>query len=104
MVRRNLWNCPKTVRETAYKAIVRPKLEYESSAWDPYYKKDIAVLDRVQRNAPRFRSQNYEQTASVTDMLSDLGWDSLQTRRMKARLTLMYKLSHNLINIIQINI
>ena len=98
MVRRNLWNCPETVRETAYKAIVRPKLEYASAAWDPYHKKDIAALDRVQRKAARFCSQNYKQTASVTDMLADLGWDSLQTRRMKARLTLMYK-SHTLINI-----
>ena len=98
MVRRNLWNCPKTVRETAYKAIVRPKLEYASAAWDPYPKKDIGALDRVQRKGARFCSQNYKQTASVTDMLADLGWDSLQTRRMKARLTLMYK-SHTLINI-----
>ena len=28
MVKRNLWNCPLTVRETAYTALVRPKLEY----------------------------------------------------------------------------
>ena len=28
MMKRNLWNCPKRVRETAYTAIVRPKLEY----------------------------------------------------------------------------
>ena len=98
MVRRNLWNCPKTVRETAYKAIVRPKLEYASAAWDPYPKKYIGALDRVQRKGARFCSQNYKQTASVTDMLADLEWHSLQTK-MKARLTLMYKLSHNLINI-----
>ena len=38
-------------------------------------------------------------TASVTDMLSDLKWDTLETRRKKNRLTLMYKLSHNLVDI-----
>lgn len=32
-------------------------------------------------------------------MLSDLKWDTLETRRKKNRLTLMYKLSHNLVHI-----
>ena len=32
-------------------------------------------------------------------MLSDLKWDMLETRRKKNRLTLMYKLSHNLVDI-----
>ena len=35
----------------------------------------------------------------MTDMLSDLKWDTLETRRKKNRLTLMYKLSHNLVDI-----
>ena len=100
MVKRNpLWNCPLTVRETAYTALVRPKLEYECKTWDPYYKKDKAILERIQRKAARFCTQNYQQTASVTDILKELNWDTLETRRKKARLTRMYKLSHNLINI-----
>ena len=44
-------------------------------------------------------TQNYQQTASVTDMLKELNWDTLETRRKKARLTLTYRLRHNLINI-----
>ena len=32
-------------------------------------------------------------------MLSDLKWDILETRRKKNRLTLMYKLGHNLVDI-----
>ena len=36
MIKRNLWNCLKKVKETAYTAIVRPKLEYACAAWDPY--------------------------------------------------------------------
>ena len=32
-------------------------------------------------------------------MLSDLNWDTLETKRKKNRLTLMYKLSHNLVDI-----
>ena len=39
------------VRETAFKTLVRPTLEYGSAAWDPYYEKDIHKLERVQRKA-----------------------------------------------------
>ena len=75
------------------------KLEYASASWDPHYKKDISTLERVQRKAARFCLQNFNKTASVTDTLSDLKWDTLETRRKKNRLTLMYKLSHNLVDI-----
>ena len=56
-------------------------------------------MERVQRKAARFCLQNFNKTASVTDMLSDLKWDTLETRRKKNRLTLMCKLSHNLADI-----
>ncbi|CAH3112483.1 unnamed protein product, partial [Pocillopora meandrina] len=49
-------------------------------------------LERVQRKAARFCLQNFNKTTSVTDMLSDLKWDTLETRKKKNRLTLMYKL------------
>ena len=73
LIKRNLWNCPRKVRETAYTSIVRPKLEYASASWDPHYKKDISTLERVQRKAARFCLQNFNKTASVTDMLSEMG-------------------------------
>ena len=44
-------------------------------------------------------SKLQQKTASVTEMLSDLKWDTLETRRKKNRLTLIYKLSHNLVDI-----
>ena len=93
LIKRNLWNCPRKVCETAYTSIVRPKLEYASASLDPHYKKDISTLERVQRKATRFCLQNFSKTESVTDMLSDLKWDTLETRRKENRLTLMYKLN-----------
>ena len=54
-----------------YTSKVRPKLEYASAAWHPFLKKDIRALERVQRKAARFYSQNYNRYASVTDMIKD---------------------------------
>ena len=35
ILRRNLSACPQDGKETAYKGLVRPVLEYSSSVWDP---------------------------------------------------------------------
>ena len=60
----------------------------------------MMLLERVQRKAARFYLQNYNRTASITDMLRELEWDTLEMRRKKDRLlSLMYKLSHSLVNI-----
>ena len=93
------WSCPGSVKETAYTTMVRQKLEYGCEALDPNFKKDISSLERVQRKAARFCSNNYHPTDSVSGMLSDLGWFSLETRRTIARLNLMYKIGHGTVDI-----
>ena len=87
------------MKETIYTTLVRPKLEYGNEAWEPHFKKDISFLERVQRKAGRFCLNNYQPTASVTGMLSDLGWSSLETWRTIARLNLMYKICHGIVDI-----
>ena len=59
----------------------------------------MMLLERVQRKAARFCLQNYNRTASIIDMLRELEWDTLESRRKKNRLTPTYKLSHSLVDI-----
>lgn len=74
-------------------------MEYCSSVWDPYHQSDKATLERVQRRATRFVTGNYKRESSVTTMINNLGWKSLEERRAATRLTLMYKIFHNLVDI-----
>ena len=99
MMKRNLWNFPKKVKEIAYTTIVRPKLEYACAALDPYLQNHTTSLERVQRKAARFCSNNYHPTPSVTDMLHEFGWTPLELRRTMTRLALLYKMSRGQIDV-----
>ena len=91
-VRRNLHPCTTDIKSTAYKSLVRPHLEYSGTVWDPYTVDLINKLEAVQRRAARFACRDYNPRSSVTEMLQKLEWDSLQTRRSAARLTMMFKI------------
>ena len=54
LYRRNLHMCSKEVKNTAYNMIVRPHIEYASTCWNPYTKRNIDKLEVVQRRAARF--------------------------------------------------
>ncbi len=81
VLRRNLASCPKEVKERAYQALVRPKLEYSAAVWNPYASGQVNTLESVQRQAARFVMNNFDRMASVTEMLQNLKWDTLATRR-----------------------
>jgi hypothetical protein len=72
-------------------------LEYASPIWDPYHKTLKDKLEKVQRRAARFVKNDYARTSSVTSMLQDLDWETLEDRRTKSRLVTIYKETHGLI-------
>ena len=98
-LRRNLRACPPKLRETAYFSLVRSSLEYSSAVWDPFRQKDIDKLEKNQRSAARFVTQNYRQTASVTSLIQNLGWTDLKTRHKNSRLVSMFKILNELVEI-----
>ena len=103
-VRRNLSECTSQVKSVAYTTMVRPRLEYSSTVWDPHLTSDVHTLEQVQRRAARFVHRNYNQRTprSVTNMVQSLGWESLQKRCYMDRLSMLFKIQHGLVDISQI--
>src|SRR5664279_1964424 len=98
-VRRNIYFCSAEAKSLAFTSLIRPHLEYAAAAWDPYTVRDSNRLDKVQRRAARFVENDYQRTASVSQMIARLGWESLSERRKNARLSLFYKGIHGLATI-----
>ena len=95
-LRRNLRICSSKTKELAYKSLVRPIVEYASCVWDPYTNQDVDKIERIQRRAARFVLNRHRNTSSVSDMLEELQWTSLQDRRRSIRLTMLYKIQHGM--------
>ena len=99
VLRRNMRRCPQDIKTVCYNALVRPTLEYASCVWAPNTKKDVAKVESVQHCAARYVKNDFSKESSVTAMLNDLNWDTLQHRRSMANVTMMYKITNNLVHV-----
>ena len=65
--------CPQDVKESAYKGLVRPVLEYGSSVWDPQSTLLQDKLEKMQKGVARFvTGNNTYETGSMTGILEQL--------------------------------
>ena len=98
MIRRNI-----TIKEKSfivpllYKAIVRPHLEYCTQAWNPHIRKDIDMLEKIQRRATKFipglRDLRYE------ERLKECGLTTLETGRLRGDQIEVFKILNGYENI-----
>jgi len=80
-----------------YKAFIRPVLEYANETYFPKYMKDLAKLENVQRSftrrIPALREMSFK------ERLVALKLSTLEERRIKSGLLLIYKYLNHLIKI-----
>ena len=81
MIKRNIKCTNAAIIMRLYKSLLRSRLEYCIQALSPYHKKDIEVLERVQKRATQidygYADLNY------TDRLSLLELPSLEERMVR---------------------
>ena len=97
LIRRTITYKEKELILPLYKTIVRPHLEYCIQAWRPYHKKDIDILERVQRRATKMiiglKDHSYE------DRLKECRLTTLETRRLRGDQIEVFKILNGFENV-----
>ena len=65
----NLKPCPKSIKESFYKNMVHPTVEYTNTVWSPYTKQNISLLEAVQKSAARFVFHEFSYSSGVISMV-----------------------------------
>ena len=91
-LRCNLALAHRHTKEVAYKTLVRPQLEYAAPIWHPYNETRTAKVEKVHKTAARWTCRRWRNSNSVGEMLDELEWPSLQSRREWSTLTFFYKI------------
>ncbi|KAL7080411.1 hypothetical protein ACQ4LE_000077 [Meloidogyne hapla] len=109
---RNIKSNSSTLLIQLYKTYIRSILDFASSVYNPYHRKDINKLENIQKTFLKIiynRSKPYTDLPSYSELLKQYQLDSLEIRRLKADLILFHKYLHgtaiiknnNLIRIVQ---
>ena len=77
-----------------YVSFIRPHLEYASAAWDPFLKKDIDLIEDVQKLALKVCLKSWNASYS-NDLLKQSNLPSLRARRHDTKLCHLYKIVNN---------
>ena len=79
--------------------LVRPKLEYARTVWNPHTKCNVDKIEMVQRHAARFVCHDYSRYSHVSTLINALGWESLEQRRLNNQVCMFYKIYSGVVGI-----
>ena len=89
---KNIWTLVKL-----FKSYVRPKLEYNTQVWSPHLVKDKKALEKIQKRYTKIICQRCSiPFSSYSDRLDKLNLLSLENRRIRFDLILLFKIIHGL--------
>ena len=78
----------------------RPSVSRIRCVWDPHKQTQIDKLEKINKRAARFITGNRIFAHGNTELnFSPLGWSTLQERRAKLKVTMLYKIRNDLIRI-----
>ena len=89
-LQRNISQCPKKTKELCYRTLMKPLMEYATVIWDPFTEANIRKLEMVRGRSARMVCSDYRRTSSVSSMLQQLQWPTLQERRAQAKVTMIF--------------
>ena len=95
MMRKLKFKLDRKSLETIYTAFIRPLIEYGDIIWDNCSQYEKQELDKIQNEAARIAT-GATRLVSIRALCKEIGWDSLEKRRSNHKLTLFYKMTHNL--------
>ena len=101
-LKRNFRVNSSTLKAKTYTGLVRRQVEYCSCVWDPrpgVENNGSYKIEWIQRRVARCCLHHYNNTSSVTNMLEDLGWGTLEQLRMDSRLTALFKITRGLLSV-----
>ena len=97
LIRRNITYKDKTLIIPMYKTVIIPHLEYCIQARRPYRKKDIDMLERIQRRATKIIPE--QRDFSYEERLKECGLTTLETMRLRGDQIEVFKILNGYENI-----
>ena len=83
------------VLDTMYKMYIRPHLDYADVIYHGQNQDSMDLLESIQYQAARIVTGCWQGTSRIK-LYNEIGWESLHERRRYRRLTLYYKIIHNM--------
>jgi len=77
-----------------YQSLVRPQVEYCVVAWSPYYKKDVTLIEKIQKRFAKMIP--FVKHLLYKTILQKLNLWSLEDRHIRADLIEVFKIIHRL--------
>ena len=99
LLRRNIRTSSFQLKECAYKSLIWPQLQYTSTVCSPWQRYLVGAIKKVQGHSACYIYNNYHSDSSVSTIIKNLHWDSLEAWRTKSTLVMLYRMFNNLADI-----